>query len=70
VHEDIAMIKAKTPTVRKPKFEANQIQRTKPIGKPTRKATSVRADFLVADAVAPNRSPSIALARESGKAYR
>ena len=31
------MIKAKTPTVCKPKFEANQIQRTKPIGKPTRK---------------------------------
>ena len=31
------MAQAKTPTVRKPKFEANQIQRTKPIGKPTRK---------------------------------
>jgi enoyl-CoA hydratase len=38
VYEDIAMIKAKTPTVHKPKeFEANQIQRTKPIGKPIRK---------------------------------
>jgi hypothetical protein len=31
------MAQAKTPTVRKPKFEANQVQRTKPIGKPTRK---------------------------------
>jgi len=31
------MIKTKTPTICKPKFEANQIQRTKPIGKPTRK---------------------------------
>ena len=31
------MAQAKTPTVRKPKFEAKQTQRTKPIGKPTRK---------------------------------
>jgi enoyl-CoA hydratase len=31
------MIKAKIPTVNKPKSEANQIQRTKPIGKPIRK---------------------------------
>jgi Enoyl-CoA hydratase/isomerase len=31
------MAQAKTPTAHKPKFEANQIQRTKPIGKPIRK---------------------------------
>jgi hypothetical protein len=34
---DLALRALVRATVRKPKFEANQIQRTKPIGKPTRK---------------------------------